>query len=165
MNQFYKRLLIAIAFVTAGGARAQQQTPASFTLEQCIEYALINSVNVQNAQIDQQIAAAKVKETAALGLPQVDGSISVQHNENLRRFFSTKQRAFGFSGLPAADYPTFLPGLGDNDVIASQNFFQLKSSGDAGINVNQLLFSGSYIVGLQASKAYKDLSEIGRAHV
>ena len=158
MNQFYKQLLIAIAFVTAGGARAQQQTPASFTLEQCIEYALINSVNVQNAQIDQQIAAAKVKETAALGLPQVDGSISVQHNENLRRFFSTKQRAFGFSGLPAADYPNFLPGLGDNDVIASQNFFQLKSSGDAGINVNQLLFSGSYIVGLQASKAYKDLS-------
>jgi outer membrane protein TolC len=158
MNQFYKQLLIAIAFVTAGGARAQQQTPSSFTLEQCIEYALINSVNVQNAQIDQQIAAAKVKETAALGLPQVDGSISVQHNENLRRFFSTKQRAFGFSNLPAADYPNFLPGLGDNDVIASQNFFQLKSSGDAGINVNQLLFSGSYIVGLQASKAYKDLS-------
>jgi outer membrane protein TolC len=147
-----------IALIASTRAQAQQQIGTSFTLEQCIEYALINSVNVQNAQIDQQIAAAKVRETAALGLPQIDGSVSVQHNENLRRFFSTKQRAFGFSGLPASDYPNFLPGLGDNDVIASQNFFQLKSSGDAGINVNQLLFSGSYVVGLQASKAYKDLS-------
>jgi outer membrane protein len=158
MNQFYKLALVVIALIASTRAQAQQQIGTSFTLEQCIEYALINSVNVQNAQIDQQIAAAKVRETAALGLPQIDGSVSVQHNENLRRFFSTKQRAFGFSGLPASDYPNFLPGLGDNDVIASQNFFQLKSSGDAGINVNQLLFSGSYVVGLQASKAYKDLS-------
>ena len=39
-----------------------------------------------------------------------------------------------------------------------ENFFQLKSSGDAGVRVNQLLFNSSYLVGLQAANAYRDLA-------
>ncbi|MCX8491719.1 MAG: TolC family protein [Cyclobacteriaceae bacterium] len=167
MNQFYKRMLLAIAAIAAGGAHAQQQTPTSFTLEQCIEYALINSVNAQNAIIDQEIAAAKVKETRGWGLPQISGSASVQHNEQLRRFFSQYAIAQGFSGtrkeIDANGNEVIVPnlqlsGVKPTDIVAQQSPFQLKSSGDAGININQLLFSGNYLVGLQASKAYKDLS-------
>ncbi|HEX8546857.1 MAG TPA: TolC family protein, partial [Cytophagaceae bacterium] len=39
------------------------------------------------------------------------------------------------------------------------NFFQLKAAGDASATISQLIFSGSYIVGLQAAKAYSELSK------
>ncbi len=45
-----------------------------------------------------------------------------------------------------------------NDVLASQNFFQLKNSFAGSVTVNQLIFNGSYLVGLKASSTYKDLA-------
>jgi outer membrane protein TolC len=134
------------------------QNAKLMTLENCIEYALQNSPDIQNAVLDERIAESKVKETVGIGLPQVDANVGLNHNQKLPRFFSTKATAFGFSGLPASEYPTFYPELSDNDLIASQNFFQLKSSGDASVKVSQLIFNGSYLVGLQASHAFKDLS-------
>ncbi len=153
MNQFYKRTLVVMALLVAGVADAQQQTPTSFTLEQCIEYALKNSINAQNSLIDQEIASAKVKETVGLGLPQVSGNVAIQHNEQLRRFFGRYTTTPGsFSFFPVT------PGANEGDILAARSPFQLQSSGDAGITINQLIFSGNYLVGLQASKAYKDLS-------
>lgn len=155
MNQFYKLALVVIALIASTRAQAQQQIGTSFTLEQCIEYALTNSVNAQNAIIDQEIASAKVRETTGLGLPQISGNVSLQHNEQLRRFFGL------YNDNPAPGQFSFFPitpGAVKGDVLAQQSPFQLKSSGDAGISISQLLFSGNYLVGLKASKAYKDLS-------
>ncbi|MFM8833947.1 MAG: TolC family protein, partial [Cytophagales bacterium] len=153
MRQFYRLLLFVVSWGAASSLYAQDQATNSFTLEQCIDYALKNSISAQNALIDQQIAAAKVKETVGLGLPQVSGSASLQHNEQLRRFFGRYTTAPGsFSFFPVT------PGANDGDILAAQNFFQLKSSGDAGLNIDQLIFSGSYFVGLQASRTYKDLA-------
>jgi outer membrane protein len=153
MSRFYKLTLLMATLLVASGSFAQQDAPATFTLEQCIEYALKNSINAQNAEIDQQIAAARVRETVGLGLPQVSGSVAVQHNEQLRRFFGRYSTASGgFSFFPVT------PGANNGDVLAATNPFQLQSSGDAGVTINQLIFSGNYLVGLQASKAYKDLS-------
>lgn len=129
-----------------------QEAPATFTLEQCIEYALKNSINAQNAVIDQQIAAAKVRETVGIGLPQISGSVQLVHNPQLQRFFSQFNPGGGFIDFSG------IPGIKPGDVVAAQNFFQLKNSGTASVTVNQLLFSGSYLVGLQASKTYKELS-------
>jgi outer membrane protein TolC len=50
-------------------------------------------------------------------------------------------------------------GLDDTDIVAMPNFFQLKSSGNAGITINQLLFNTTYLVGLKAAGTYKELSE------
>src|SRR5690606_28730233 len=44
------------------------------------------------------------------------------------------------------------------DVVAFPNFFQLPSSGTAGIALNQLLFNASYLVGLKAADTYKQLA-------
>jgi outer membrane protein len=159
MNRFNTLTLFVIASLFANGSYAQGQN-TTFTLEQCIEYALVNSINAQNATLDQEIASARVKETRGIGLPQVSGSFGIQHNEKLRRFFALYSTAQGFSGTDEqTGQPNLqLPGVNPTDVVASQNPFQLKSSGDAGISINQLIFSGNYLVGLQASKAYKDLS-------
>jgi len=150
MKQVYNISLLLIGLLAFGRTNAQQV----FTLEQCIEYALKNSVSAQNAAIDQQIASAKVKETVGIGLPQINGNASVNHNEKLRRFYgkyNDTPGAFSF-------FPSGIPGAVNGDILAAQNFFQLKSSGDAGISVNQLIFNGSYLVGLQAANAYKNLA-------
>jgi outer membrane protein len=127
----------------------------AFTLDDCIKYALENSVAAKNATIDEEIAKSKVRETTGIGLPQVNGNVTVDHNEKLRRFFATKETMAGFNNMNPDD---FYPNLANDDVLAAQNFFQLKNSGDAGINVNQIIFNGSYLVGLQAARAYKNLA-------
>jgi outer membrane protein len=153
-------LILVLLVTTVAMTYAQESQPAqSFTLEQCVQYALENSNTVKNAVIDQRIADARVKETRGIGLPQVSGNITLQHNQKLPRFFATKQTAFGFSGMPVDEYDNFLPGVADTDVVASRNFFQLPSSGNAGLTINQLLFSSSYLVGLKAASTYRQLSE------
>lgn len=131
---------------------AQQPASRAFTLEQCLEYALQNSMSIKNAQLDEEIAKARVKETIGIGLPQLDGALAIQHNEKLRRFFVQYNGPGGFIDLSS------VPGIQTGDVVASQNFFQLKSVGDASLSISQILFNGSYLVGLQASNAYKELS-------
>ena len=148
-----KRLLITFIAVVPLWANAQSDSPGSFSLDQCIKYALENTVSVKNARIDAEIAEAKVKETTGLGLPQIDGSVSMQHNPQLPRFY---QRYIpdqqGFIDLGS------IPGIQAGDVVAFPNFFQLPSNGTAGLTVNQLLFSSSYLVGLKAAGTYKDLA-------
>jgi outer membrane protein TolC len=143
-----KRIL-ALIFIAASWQSYGQD---SFNLEQCIDYALKNAVPVKNAELDERIATARVKETVGIGLPQIDGTVSVDHNNRLRRFFSLYDPNSIFFGGQT------IPGAEVGDVISAQNFFQLKSSADAGVRINQLLFNGSYLVGLQAANAYKDLS-------
>jgi outer membrane protein TolC len=158
MKPIIQTLLITLAI--HGGVLAQiPPTQTSFTLDDCIQYALENTVDVKNARVDQEIYAAKVKETTGLGLPQIDGSISLQHNQKLPRFFSYYSTAQGFAGNNEDGTPKLdLPGVNPTDVVASPNFFQLPSSGNAGLTVNQLLFSTTYLIGLKAASTYKELS-------
>lgn len=138
---------------------AQTTTPSSFTLDECIQYSMEHTVDARNARIDERIAESKVKETIGIGLPQIDGNVNVTHNSQLPRFFATYQTAQGFSGNDTNGNPNLdIPGLASTDIVASQNFFQLKNSGDAGLKVNQLIFNGSYLVGLKASSTYKELA-------
>ncbi len=150
-----KLYLLVSLIVIAPLSWAQQNTSGqTFTLEQAIEYALANSVNAKNGTIDEQIASAKVKETRGIGLPQVNASVGITHNQKLPRFFSqyNPDQGGGFIDLSQ------IPGIQPGDVVAFPNFFQLKSAGNASVTINQILFNGSYLVGLQAANAYRDLS-------
>lgn len=129
---------------------AQAVENTSFTLEECIDYALKNSVNIRNTNIDSQIAKAQIGEIRAAGLPQINGTVQLSHNEPLRRMFFSSDNPF-IGGEGANQLP---PGT----IVAVPNLFQLPSSGDAGISINQLLFSGSYIIGLKAAKSYQELA-------
>lgn len=145
-------ILILVAGVTFGVSAQTQPAPKTFTLQQCIDYALENSIALNNAKLDELIAQAKVNETIGIGLPQISGKGTFMHNEKLPRFFNTYTGPGGFIDFSS------IPGIQVGDVVAAENFFQLKSSGDLGLSVNQLIFNGSYLVGLKASKTYKELS-------
>lgn len=150
-----KKVFIVVfsLFVALPGV-GQVPTSGSFTLEQAIEYALQNAIRSKNAILDQRIAKAKVNETIGIGLPQISGNASLVNNPQLPRFFAT------YTGDPngfLGDLST-IPGIQPGDVVAAQNFFQLKNSGNASLTVNQLIFNGSYLVGLKAASTYKDLA-------
>src|SRR5688572_12184491 len=155
-----KRLIFTFIIIIPLWAEAQSTPSSTFTLEQCVAYALENTPDVKNARVDEQIALAKVRETRGIGLPQVDASVGLTHNQKLPRFFASYQTAQGFSGInEETQRPNLdLPGVDPGDVVASQNFFQLPSSGTAGITINQILFNSSYLVGLKAASTYKELA-------
>ncbi len=153
-----KRLYVFVFYLCLPALMLAQNAPAPasatvFTLEQCVQYALENSNSIKNSVIDQQIAAAKVKETIGIGLPQIDGNFGINDNTKLQRFFATYTGTGGFLGDLSG-----VPGIKLGDVVAAPNFFQLPVNSAATVSVSQLIFNGSYLVGLQASNTFKELS-------
>ena len=120
--------------------KAQQTEPYQFSLQQAIEYALKHQSAVLNADIDVQIAKNKVNETTGMGLPQVSTNFSFQD----------------FVKVPTSLIPGELFGESAGTLIPVQ--FGVKYQSTLGLEASQLLFDGSYLVGLQASKTYKELS-------
>lgn len=108
----------------------------SFSLEEAKDYALQNNISVMNAEKDVEIANYQKRETTAMGLPQVSAQGSFSNFLNLP--VQVLDASF-FGGQPG-DLISFRAGT---DYSSSLN-----------LNVNQLVFNGSYIVGLQLSKHY-----------
>lgn len=137
-------LFTAILSLIIGSLAAQQIDSSkthSFNLEECINYAFEHQRNVLNAALDQKIADAKVKETIGIGLPQVNGSADFQD----------------FLKLPTSLLPGEIFNQPAGTFIPVQ--FGVKYNSNLGLSANQLLFNGSYLVGLQASRTFKELSQ------
>jgi outer membrane protein TolC len=77
-----------------------------------------------------------------MGLPQVNANIGYTNNFIIQRVF-----------IPAK---TFDPNAKDGDVVAAE--FGVRNSGNAVASLSQLLFDGSYTLGLKAADVYKELS-------
>ena len=118
----------------------------TFSAKEVVQFAIENSPAVKNAKIDIDIAKAKVSETTSAGLPQVSGKASVLHYPEVQRFVleNTPNSAF------------YTPALKDNAPVAFG--LQLANSISGDISASQLIFNGSYLVGLKASKTYQELS-------
>ncbi|ALR30544.1 MULTISPECIES: TolC family protein [Chryseobacterium] len=129
---------MAAAFMISGFLQAQQ----SFTVEQSLDYAVANNVNVKKARIDQEIASQKVKETTGIGLPQIDAQGTYNY----------------YLKIPVQLLPAEIAGGTPGTYIPVQ--FGLKQTASAGITLKQLLFNGSYLVGLQSAKAYRETSAL-----
>ncbi|MEO7991230.1 MAG: TolC family protein [Chryseolinea sp.] len=154
MKRLYQTLLVSLLVPLWVNAQTTDVPSGSFTLEQSITYALENAINIQNSLIDERISDAKVKETRGIGLPQINGTVSLMHNSKLQRFYSMyDSSATSFGGDLGQ-----VPGIKQGDVVAINNFFQLPSNGSAALSFNQILYNNSYLVGLKAASAYRELA-------
>ncbi len=113
----------------------------SFSLKEAQDYAVLNNSTVLNARLDVDAARQRIWENTASGLPQI--SASAGYTDNLQ-LMTTLIPAEFFGGDPG----TFMPVQ-----------FGTQHNASASIIASQLLFSGPYIVGLQAASKYKDLTE------
>jgi len=131
-------LLFSLCFITVGFS---QQKVKQFTIDQAITYALKNNYNVKVAV--NNIAAAHLKkwETTTIGLPKIDATIDYQ---NWLKQLTTLLPAEIIGGVPG----TFVPVS-----------FGTEQNVNAAITLKQLIFDGSYLVGLQSAKTYLKISE------
>ena len=136
----YKYLSIIICFLSVLSAKAQQSdTLTSFSLKEAIDYAQTHQVSILNATIDEEIAKNTVKKTIGIGLPQLNGNVNFQD----------------FLKVPTS----LLPGeFFDKPGTQVPVRFGVQYQSSFGLELSQLLFDGSYLVGLQASKTFKELS-------
>lgn len=113
----------------------------SLSLSQARDYALKNNYKMKNARLDVTAADKKVWETTAIGLPHVDGKIDYNNN------------------LIVGTMPLKMT---QPDGSEATMYIQMGSphTASGSISVSQLIFDGSYIVGLQSAQTYKKISEL-----
>ena len=133
------KLILFLALLTPL-VRAQT-LPDSLTLEEAIEFGLANNRSIINA--DREITKAKKERWAviATGLPQVKSEINYQN----------------FLEMPVSLVPAqFFGGkAGEFEELT----FGTEQMMVGNIKMEQLIFDGSYLVGLEASKVYLSISE------
>ena len=115
---------------------AQEKT-MEISLEDAINFALQNSYNSAVANNDI-LSAEKTKwETTTMGLPQINAKVDYQN-------FLKQQ-------VTLADF--------DGDGVNEEFLFGTKQNVNATITLTQLLFDGTYLVGLESAKTYLKISE------
>jgi len=118
-----------------------QEEKMALSLNEAINLAIENSYNTKASKNDIKSATEKVWETTTIGLPQINGAIDYQNW--LKQQVSLLPAEI--TGGPAG---TFTPVT-----------FGTKQNIGANITLKQLLFDGSYLVGLQASRTYLKISK------
>ncbi|MFN8206788.1 MAG: TolC family protein [Bacteroidales bacterium] len=148
--------LLPLAVFGQAGKDSASATPIKLSLKQAQEFALTNNLSVKNAMLDLETARKKVWETTAIGLPQAN------FNGNYQNIFKVPQFSFG-GGVDYRLLPSGVPLTKedfDNAYVMGQPVsLGVKENVTWDITVSQLIFSGEYIVGLQASRIFKEFSE------
>ncbi|KZS39424.1 transporter [Aquimarina aggregata] len=135
--------LLCLGWLFTATLQAQQSpidTIYSFTLDEAVEFALENSYQSINARRDVAKALKRKWETTADGLPQIEGVIDYQNQ--------LKQPVTVLPGEVVGGTPgTFVPVV-----------FGVKQQASATATLRQLIFDGSYLVGLEAAKSFLQFS-------
>ena len=118
-----------------------QEIPQSLSLQEAIDYALENNRTAKNAQRDIEAAKQQKWETIASGLPQI--SATIDYNHWLKQQVSLIPAEF-FGGNPGE--------------FAEVRFGTTKTM-NATATLNQKIFDGSYLVGLQSAKVFLEISK------
>lgn len=118
-----------------------QELPDSLTLNEAITYGLTNNRSVINANRDIQKAKKDRWKTIASGLPQISSEVNYQN----------------FLEMPISLVPAEF--FGGNPGEFSELTFGTEQNMIGSLKVEQLVFDGSYLVGLEASRVYLSISE------
>ena len=118
-----------------------QTLPEAVSLEEALAYGEQNNRAVQNASMDIKKSYKDQWSTIATGLPQISASADYQN----------------FLELPTSLIPAQF--FGGNEGEFAEVQFGTQQTMNAGVLVQQLLFDGSYIVGLEASKVFLTISQ------
>lgn len=133
---FFLPALLCLAMLPLQVLGQAQQV---FSLEECVQYAIENNVNVKNERLNQGIARAQTGETMAQGLPQLNAAGNLTYNIQRQT--------------------NFLPGelAGQTGFIPVQ--FGTPYQSNVSLSASQLIFDGSYFVGLRAAKVFKEFAD------
>jgi outer membrane protein len=135
------KILITLLLLTSLLQAQNQKESYSFSLQEAIEHAIQNNYSAINASRDIEIAKQKKWETTTIGLPQINGNVNYQYNFEIQK-----------SVVPAEFF-------GGNPGEFAEVAFGTKQNMSGVLTLGQLIFDGSYLVGLQSAKTYLKISE------
>ncbi|TVR74830.1 MAG: TolC family protein [Marinilabiliales bacterium] len=113
----------------------------SLSLNQAVEHAITYNAEIQGARADVDIAISQIREIMATGLPQVNASVGYQY----------------YFEIPTSLVPAEFFGGQPGEFAEIQ--FGTEQSLNASATISQMIFDGSYIVGLRAARIYRELAE------
>jgi len=152
-------LILTVAAFIPAVAIAQDSvrlTKHEFTIQQAIDYAKKNNVNVKNALLDVKYQEQVNREVTSNAYPHINANLGTTYNPNvatqvLPNFISpaTYQVLVDEGVKDGNGNPIVMPN--DFGFIAAQ--FGTKFSAAAAISLSQILFDGQVFVGLQARSA------------
>ena len=112
----------------------QAQAPMAFSLKQAQDYAFEHNYDLKNSAFDVEIARKMVKQNTAIGLPQIDAGIDYTD----------------YLAVPVMVLPDVLAKMFHANTIS----FTEEYNATLRARLNQLIYSGQYLVGLQTAKAF-----------
>ncbi len=137
-------ILIPILFLTLSlKAFCQENGQIIMNLTECLQYAYEHNEQVIIANLEREASKAYVGEIMSDGLPQIEASAEFKKNLKIR--------------TTLIDANSFNPTIPEGDSLI-QAQFGTPYEGDIGINATQMVFDGSYFVGLKAARTFKELS-------
>ena len=130
-----KHQLLTISLLLTTVGFCQQK----FTLQQAQQYGLTHAYGMEIAELEIERAKQIYRQNLSYGLPQASASGQYLYNVEL--------------GALVTDF--------NGDGTLDQLVFGTDYQAQGGLAVNQLIFDGSYVVGLMAAKVLKDGASIG----
>jgi outer membrane protein len=127
-----KGVILIFALILTGNT-LKAQAEMHLSLDSAKNYALRHNKNLINAGLAIDEAGQRLREAIAQGLPQVDASL---------------------------DYSNF---FGSTATLGAMPGFEITFSptSNLSLSVGQLIFSGSYIVGVRTARLLTEISEVG----
>ncbi len=134
------KITYILIFLISISVFSQEETK-HFSLQEAIDFALLNNRTAKNAALDIEAAKQQKWETTSTGLPQISAEIGYQN-------FLKQQ----ISLIPAEFF-------GGNPGDFAEITFNTKQNVIATATLSQKIFDGSYLVGLQSAKVFLEISK------
>lgn len=154
------RKLLPFVFMVSLSLTAWSQAASPMSLEDAIQYALKQSNTVKDAQINLVDAEQQIVERRSVGLPQLTGNLNYQRYlklpvQPLPDNFKVFGAAFTDLAPLLSEETLALLNQGNGEGNSDGVSFFLRNNFNATLNLDAMIFDGSYFVGLQAAKAYR----------
>ncbi len=128
----FAKLILLVSFFTGIGIHAKAQEELHLTLDSARYHALEYNKNLLNAGLAVDEADHALREAIARGLPQLDAAI---------------------------DYNNFFGSTAEITMGPVPTEIEFNPTSNLNISVGQLVFSGSYIVGIQTARLFREITE------
>jgi len=139
----YKKALLSVLLIVIIGSfqniKSQTSGP-DFSLPEAIQYGLEHNVQLKNAKLDISESKKSVTELMANGLPQINASVGYTN----------------YLSLPTSLIPAEFFGGQPGEFVELS--FGVKHNLTATVNASQMIFDGSYLIGLKASRMYVEMT-------
>jgi len=175
----YKLLTLTLLLL---GASLHGQEAVNLSLNEAQAYAVEHNKTLENARLDISSSEAKVKESIAQGLPQIDATLDWMTYFGYEMEFDFSMGGGDFNPSPdqmaeawnktSAQFPNVTQQ--DLQIYQAGSFFEqqissmipastieMTDASTAALQIGQLIFSGQYWAGIDAAKLGKKIAKQG----